>query len=89
MKPLTPDEDSSNETRSLYPTPTLILPPPNPRENRNSTLSRSAGTSLMAWVPASLAKDGERIVISDEDKRMEGEVQTRPFYDPDGEILRS
>jgi glycine cleavage system aminomethyltransferase T len=43
----------------------------------------------MAWVPASLAKDGERIVISDEDKRMEGEVQTRPFYDPDGEILRS
>jgi sarcosine oxidase, subunit alpha len=43
----------------------------------------------MAWVPASLAKDGARIVISDEDKRMEGEVQTRPFYDPDGEILRS
>jgi sarcosine oxidase, subunit alpha len=43
----------------------------------------------MAWVPAELAKDGARIVISDEDKRMEGEVQTRPFYDPDGEILRS
>jgi sarcosine oxidase, subunit alpha len=43
----------------------------------------------MAWVPAALAKDGARILISDEDKRMEGEVQTRPFYDPDGEILRS
>jgi sarcosine oxidase subunit alpha len=43
----------------------------------------------MAWVPAALAKDGARIVISDEDKRVEGEVQTRPFYDPDGEILRS
>ncbi len=43
----------------------------------------------MAWVPAELAQDGARIVISDEDRRMEGEVQTRPFYDPDGEILRS
>ena len=43
----------------------------------------------MAWVPAQLAQDGARIVISDEDKRVEGEVQTKPFYDPDGEILRS
>ena len=43
----------------------------------------------MAWVPAALAKDGARITISDEDRRVEGEVQTRPFYDPDGEILRS
>jgi sarcosine oxidase, subunit alpha len=43
----------------------------------------------MAWVPAALAKDGARITISDENKRIEGEVQTRPFYDPDGEILRS
>jgi sarcosine oxidase subunit alpha len=43
----------------------------------------------MAWVPAALAKDGARITISDEDKRFEGEVQTSPFYDPDGEILRS
>ncbi|HEX6583331.1 MAG TPA: 2Fe-2S iron-sulfur cluster-binding protein [Thermoleophilaceae bacterium] len=43
----------------------------------------------MAWVPATLAKDGARITISDEEKRIEGEVQTMPFYDPDGEILRS
>jgi sarcosine oxidase, subunit alpha len=43
----------------------------------------------MAWVPAALAKDGARITISDEDTRIEGEVQTKPFYDPDGEILRS
>jgi sarcosine oxidase subunit alpha len=43
----------------------------------------------MAWVPSALAKDGARITISDEDRRIEGEVQTRPFYDPDGEILRS
>jgi sarcosine oxidase, subunit alpha len=43
----------------------------------------------MAWVPAALAKDGARITISDENKKIEGEVQTRPFYDPEGEILRS
>jgi sarcosine oxidase, subunit alpha len=43
----------------------------------------------MAWVPAALAKDGARITISDENKRIEGEVQTKPFYDPDGEVLRS
>jgi len=43
----------------------------------------------MAWVPAALAKDGARITISDENTRVEGEVQTKPFYDPDGEILRS
>ena len=43
----------------------------------------------MAWVPAALAKDGARITISDENERIEGEVQTKPFYDPDGEILRS
>jgi len=43
----------------------------------------------MAWVPAALAQDGARITISDEDVRIEGEVQTKPFYDPDGEILRS
>jgi sarcosine oxidase, subunit alpha len=43
----------------------------------------------MAWVPAALAKDGARITISDEERRIEGEVQTKPFYDPDGEILRS
>ena len=43
----------------------------------------------MAWVPAELATDGARIVISDDDRRVEGEVQTKPFYDPDGEILRS
>jgi sarcosine oxidase, subunit alpha len=43
----------------------------------------------MAWVPAALAKDGARITISDEEKQIEGEVQTKPFYDPDGEILRS
>ena len=43
----------------------------------------------MAWVPAALAKDGARVTISDEGKRLEAEVVTAPFYDPDGEVLRS
>ena len=43
----------------------------------------------MAWVPAALAKDGARVTISDEGKRLQAEVVTRPFYDPDGEVLRS
>jgi len=43
----------------------------------------------MAWVPAALAKDGARVTISDEGKRLQAEVVTKPFYDPDGEVLRS
>jgi sarcosine oxidase subunit alpha len=43
----------------------------------------------MAWVPAELASDGATITISDEKRRLRGEVLTKPFYDPDGEVLRS
>ena len=43
----------------------------------------------MAWVPGTLAQDGARVTISDEGTTMQAEVQTRPFYDPDGEVLRS
>lgn len=43
----------------------------------------------MAWVPAALAKDGAGVTISDNGKRLAAEVQTKPFYDPDGEVLRS
>jgi sarcosine oxidase subunit alpha len=43
----------------------------------------------MAWVPAALASDGQQITISDGDWRYDATVQTRPFYDPDGEVLRS
>jgi sarcosine oxidase subunit alpha len=43
----------------------------------------------MAWVPAALAKEGERVTISDEGREIQAEVVTRPFYDPDGEVLRS
>ena len=47
------------------------------------------GVIGMAWVPAALAKDGSRVTISDEGKRFDAEVVTTPFYDPDGEVLRS
>jgi len=43
----------------------------------------------LAWVPDALARDGCRITISDAGRTLAAEVQTRPFYDPDGELLRS
>src|SRR6185437_9713576 len=43
----------------------------------------------MAWVPAALAKDGAQITVSDEGRTTQGVVQTKPFYDPEGEVLRS
>jgi sarcosine oxidase subunit alpha len=43
----------------------------------------------MAWVPAALAKDGAGVTIADNGRRLAAEVVTRPFYDPDGEVLRS
>jgi sarcosine oxidase subunit alpha len=49
-------------------------------------LGRTIG---MAWVPEALAHDGARITISDEGRTLSAEIQTKPFYDPDGEVLRS
>jgi sarcosine oxidase subunit alpha len=43
----------------------------------------------MAWVPAAQAQDGAGITISDEGARYEATVTTAPFYDPEGEVLRS
>ena len=43
----------------------------------------------MAWVPAGLASDGERVTIADQDRTLRAEVRTKPFYDPEGEVLRS
>jgi sarcosine oxidase subunit alpha len=43
----------------------------------------------MAWVPSALAEDGKRVTISDEGRTLDAEVVTKPFYDPDGEVLRS
>jgi glycine cleavage system aminomethyltransferase T len=43
----------------------------------------------MAWVPAALASDGASITIRDEGRDFTATVTTRPFYDPEGEVLRS
>jgi sarcosine oxidase, subunit alpha len=43
----------------------------------------------MAWVPAELARDGATVTISDNGRRLRAQVVTKPFYDPDGEVLRS
>jgi sarcosine oxidase, subunit alpha len=43
----------------------------------------------MAWVPAELARDGASVTISDNGRRLRAQVVTKPFYDPDGEVLRS
>jgi sarcosine oxidase, subunit alpha len=52
--------------------------------------SRKLGQVIgMAWVPAALAQDGAGIVISDESETYPADIRTRPFYDPDGEVLRS
>jgi glycine cleavage system aminomethyltransferase T len=40
-------------------------------------------------VPRDQAEDGAAIEISDRGKRMAATVTTKPFYDPDGERLRS
>ncbi len=49
-------------------------------------LDRTIG---MAWVPEGFAQDGAQITISDEGRTLTAEIQTKPFYDPDGEVLRS
>jgi sarcosine oxidase subunit alpha len=52
--------------------------------------SRQLGQVIgMAWVPSTLAADGTRIAISDAGRSYAAQVVTRPFYDPDGEVLRS
>jgi aminomethyltransferase len=43
----------------------------------------------LAWVPADVAADEARITISDEGATYDATVRTRPFYDPEGEVLRS
>ena len=43
----------------------------------------------MAWVPSRSPATARTITISDEGRTLEAQIQTRPFYDPDGEVLRS
>jgi sarcosine oxidase subunit alpha len=53
---------------------------------RSPKLGASIG---MAWVPVALAGDGATITISDESRTFPATVTTKPFYDPEGEVLRS
>jgi glycine cleavage system aminomethyltransferase T len=40
-------------------------------------------------VPAGHATDGAMVKIADHGRTLQAEVRTKPFYDPDGEVLRS
>ncbi len=52
--------------------------------------STQLGTVIaLAWVPEALASDGSRVTVSDRGRRLEATVTTRPFYDPEGAVLRS
>lgn len=53
---------------------------------RSPKLGKTIG---LAWVPNSLAKDGTPLAISDAGQRIDATVTTVPFYDPEGEVLRS
>jgi sarcosine oxidase, subunit alpha len=53
---------------------------------RSPQLERVIG---LAWVPARMAEDGAQLEISDEGRTLQARVATRPFYDPDGKLLRS
>jgi aminomethyltransferase len=53
---------------------------------RSPVLGHTIG---MAWVPAGVAHDGAQVTISDGGRQLRAEIRTRPFYDPDGEVLRS
>ena len=56
----------------------------------SSRRSKQLGKSIgMGWVPPDLAVDGARIQIKVEDRLEEASVRLRPFFDPDGEHLRS
>jgi sarcosine oxidase subunit alpha len=52
--------------------------------------SAKLGTVIgLATVPAGLAADGAQISISDSGRTIAATVTTKPFYDPDGAVLRS
>jgi sarcosine oxidase subunit alpha len=53
---------------------------------RSPKLGRTIG---LAMVPPDQADDGAELTISDRGRRIAATVTTTPFYDPDGEVLRS
>ena len=73
----------SEPTRGRYPAGLLTS---TPRTSAPPVLGRTIG---MAWVPEAMAHDGAKITISDEGRTLTAEIQTKPFYDPEGALLRS
>jgi sarcosine oxidase subunit alpha len=56
----------------------------------SARFSPAAGHAIgLAWIPREQAEDGARIAIADRGERMDATVTTKPFYDPDGDRLRS
>jgi sarcosine oxidase subunit alpha len=56
----------------------------------SARFSHAAGHTIgLAWVLREQADDGATIEISDRGERIGATVTTKPFYDPDGERLRS
>jgi sarcosine oxidase subunit alpha len=52
--------------------------------------SRQVGKVIgMGWVPAAQAADGEEVTISYEGRTFTATVQTTPFHDPEGALVRS
>lgn len=43
----------------------------------------------LAWVPAALAHDGATVAVVSDDRHLDAEVATAPFYDPEGARLRA
>jgi glycine cleavage system aminomethyltransferase T len=43
----------------------------------------------MAWVPAAIAEEGKEIRVTVDGGFERARVRLRPFFDPDGERLRS
>ena len=43
----------------------------------------------LAWVPPNLATEGSRFQVKTNDRLVEARVVLKPFYDPDGERLKS
>ena len=65
----------------------VVLPGGQVTSSRHSPqLGKAIG---MAWVPAGQAEDGAEITISDEGATYAATVTTSPFFDPEGEVLRS
>ena len=53
---------------------------------RSAKLGETIG---LAWVPAALGQENAEITILDDGRRTVASVTTRPFYDPDGAVVRS